>query len=278
MERVRLLDYFNLSKSLSTAEAATLAENNNIGAIYFATRGLHQELHNFVVTENGFSACKNVASELISEIEKWRKSSAYDEDGKFDIAKFDEQHQSWNYSSIRQKISDFRSVFEAESVDLDVYFVEPYSIYQTSALVSNGSDIIPSPLHEHLPKGTVEEFNSAGKCLAFDLPTACGFHALRGLELVMENYLRKHNVNKKMHSWNDFIKAVEKLIEDAKEPAPSQKVAAMIDRMRTLDRNPLMHPTNTLDIDAAHSLFTLCAITSIELTHDLQKAKLSKKH
>jgi hypothetical protein len=44
----------------------------------------------------------------------------------------------------------------------------------------------------------------------------------------------------------------------------------MIDRMRELDRNPLMHPSDTLDEMAADSLFKLGVITITELAKDMR--------
>ena len=44
----------------------------------------------------------------------------------------------------------------------------------------------------------------------------------------------------------------------------------MIDRMRELDRNPLMHPSDTLDEMSADGLFKLGIITITELAKDMR--------
>jgi hypothetical protein len=44
----------------------------------------------------------------------------------------------------------------------------------------------------------------------------------------------------------------------------------MLDRMRELDRNPLMHPSDTLDEVGADSLFKLGIVTITELAKDMR--------
>src|SRR5690606_32296046 len=90
-------------------------------------------------------------------------------------------------------------------------------IYKTSALVSSGDDILPPDIKAAVSAETRAEFTSAAKCLAFDLPTACGFHSLRALELVMDDYLASFDVKTAgFKSWMDYIKAAQKLIDDEK--------------------------------------------------------------
>jgi hypothetical protein len=45
----------------------------------------------------------------------------------------------------------------------------------------------------------------------------------------------------------------------------------MLDRMRDLDRNPLMHPRDTLDVTQADMLFSLAAITVVEMARDMEE-------
>ena len=44
----------------------------------------------------------------------------------------------------------------------------------------------------------------------------------------------------------------------------------MLDRMRQLDRNPLMHPRDSLDEMAADTLFKLGIVTITELAKDMR--------
>ncbi|MEZ5872398.1 MAG: hypothetical protein R3D32_11285 [Nitratireductor sp.] len=272
MKRVNLVDYFDLAETLHRAHRATTPDSSKAGSIYFGIMPLPGKLRNFVDEDNGFSTCKHVASELAAIAEDWINKYALDgaSPPSIDMDKFDVELNNWQYSVIASKITVFKSVFSAECHDVDVYSVGQISIYKTSALVANGANFIPAETQVLIPNEALDEFNNAGKCLAFDLPTACGFHALRGLELVMSNYLESFGIKpESMKSWNDHIKAAEKLIkDDTAKTKPSAKVAAMLDRLRELERNPLMHPRDTLDTVSADMLFRLCSITVIELARD----------
>jgi len=276
MKRVNLLDYFELAESLQSAKRSLQGDNAKVGSIFFGVMTLPPKLEAFIGNDNGFGTCKRAGNELLGCINEWISSNVYI-DGKFSAEKFDEEMFSYQWSDISRKIDSFRSVFEAECHDVDIYSVGQIAIYKTQALVSDGAGIIPEEFRRDVSEAALSEFNSAGKCLAFDLPTACGFHALRGLELVIDDYLTAFGLNtSKLKSWNDYIQAAKKLIESNDAPnRPSPKVAAMLDRMRELDRNPLMHPRDTLDILGADQLYKLAAITVGEMVRDARRLKQS---
>ncbi len=274
VKRVNLLEYFDLAEALLTAKRATALDTTKAGHVYFATFQLPAKLRTFVADDNGFNTCKHVARELADAIDIWLSKNAFDPNGEFSPEKFDADFQGWQLNDISRRIDSFKSVFEAECRDVDVYSVGEISLYKTSALVSAGENILPPEIRDAVGDLAKSEFTNAAKCLAFDLPTACGFHALRAMELVMDDYLASFGVvTDGFKSWNDYIKAAEGLIKDADAPRkPSAKVTAMLDRMRSLDRNPLMHPRDTLDQVGADQLFKLSAITVVEMVREMKQS------
>ena len=271
-----------MAEALHSAKNALRVENLSGSTVWITLYGLPEILNGFINDDNGFSTSKTIARELRDRIISWINGNLMDDDqpNRFSSEKLEKEFQSWQISEIPNKIEAFKSVFAAECSEVDVYSVGQISIYRTSALVSDGAGIIPSEIRQDLPEETLLEFNSAGRCLAFDLPTACGFHALRGLELVMGDYLKSFGNTTRMRSWNDYITAIRKITDNEKAPSkPAPKVAAMLDRMRELERNPLMHPRDTLDSVQADMLFKLSAITVIEITKDMNaKRNLHGKH
>lgn len=274
VKRVNLLDYFSLAESLQTAKRAAVDGVLNGGNLFFAFSFLPEKLRAFVSDDNGFKTCKHVATELAAEIDRWIGEELMDGNSPASLvpSTFNKTFNSWELGGIPGKLDAFKHVFEVECRDVDVYSVGQISIYKTSTLVSAGSEILPPEVRSAIPRESLKEFDNAGRCLAFDLPTACGFHALRALELVMDSYLQAFDVaTNSMRSWNDYIMAAKKLADDkgaVKRPSP--KVAAMLDRMRELDRNPLMHPRDTLDEVSANMLLNLCAITAVEMVKDMK--------
>jgi hypothetical protein len=270
VKRVNLLEYFELAESLAKAKLATSLDSSKGSSLYFGLWSLPPKLRDFLQEDNGFSTSKHAASDLATTIDNWLTANVMP-NGEFSPEHFEKDFSSWQYGGIPKKIESFRSVFEAECHDVDVYSVGQIAIYKTQALVANGSHTIAAGYRQDMSEEAIKEFDDAGRCLAFDLPTACGFHALRGTELVMDDYLRSFGVAKSAKSWNDYIIAFQK-IRDSKDAKrkPSEKVSAMLDRMRSLDRNPLMHPREVLDRVGANHLFSLSAITVVEMIKDMR--------
>ena len=79
--------------------------------------------------------------------------------------------------------------------------------------------------------------------------------------------------DREFRSWYDYIEAFKELEAEKngiKPKYPSPKVSAMLDRMRQLDRNPLMHPRDSLDEMSADTLFKLGIVTITELAKDMR--------
>lgn len=94
------------------------------------------------------------------------------------------------------------------------------------------------------------EFEECGKCLAMERYTAAGFHSLRGVECVIRQYIEAATGSlPKKRDWGFYIQTL-------KDNGADPKLIAILDSIRSLDRNPLMHPEDWLDIDDAISIFT----------------------
>ena len=249
------------------------AEKAKVGDVLFSVWGVPPKLEKFVNDDNGFGTCKRVAGEFLVAINDWVSTYAM-VNGQYSSDKFDEELFSYQWGGMSKKLGAFKSVFEAECHEVDVYSVGQIAIYKTRDLVANASQAIAEDFRNGMSSEALKEFDDAGRCLAFDLPTACGFHALRGTELVMDDYLKAFGVTKRLVSWNEYIKAAEELTASkGAGPKPSKKVTAMLDRMRSLDRNPLMHPRDELDTASAGQLFSLAAITVAEMVKDMRSVK-----
>lgn len=94
--------------------------------------------------------------------------------------------------SMGQILSRLLHAFEArlklELNDLPTYIIEQTGIYRTDELLSRAELIFPSSVVSMLPSDVIDDFKKAGSCLAFDLFTACGFHAYRSLDAMLRQY------------------------------------------------------------------------------------------
>jgi hypothetical protein len=145
--------------------------------------------------------------------------------------------------------------FERESRNLCVFTVTRKAIYDTRALIERPEDMFPEKLHSILGDQMLGDLKQAGRCLAFEIPTACAFHVCRGTEAVMIKYLEllmkgpwPYPKNK---TWHDYIQHLEK------NGAP-KKVTERLNEIRESDRNAYIHPDISVPLEEAPIIFGLC--------------------
>lgn len=271
MRRISLHTYLELAEHLERIRSTLTQPKTSKGDIFFALMDTKKVFSQFSENDKAFTVSKHAINEALESIDNFIKNFVYDENGKFEFSNLDDELERWQYISLTKKFDSLKSVLLTECHDASIYFVDQVLIYDTASLVERASARIPQDIRDIVPENILYEFDQAGKALAFELYTACGFHVLRSLEIMMEHYLIGFNYNcDKFSTWWNYIDAMKKLSDDkTRAQKPSKKVAAMLDRIRELDRNPLMHPQDTLDSTQAETLFSLSTITIIEMTRDL---------
>ena len=92
-------------------------------------------------------------------------------------------------------------------------------------LVNAANKAVPEPLRSNLPDKAVDDLVSAGRCLAFGLFTAAGFHTCRVVEAVLEMYYQRFCMKSgTLRSWNDYINELEpKVASAAPQGRPRQR-------------------------------------------------------
>jgi hypothetical protein len=148
-------------------------------------------------------------------------------------------------------LNDFETVLRSELVNADVYFVTRKAGYDTSVLIWNAEVNFAKELPVKVPLA-IPDIREAGKCLAFEMSTAAGFHVLRATEAVIRAYwttVSKGKPHPKQKNLGVYLKNMqEKKLGNA-------KVLATLQQIKDLHRNPLAHPEETLTLDEAVGLF-----------------------
>ncbi|MEZ2143175.1 hypothetical protein AAE026_12790 [Bradyrhizobium sp. DN5] len=154
----------------------------------------------------------------------------------------DQDFPTWSLYTLRAKLDEFRHVLSAECRKSETYFIEKKVGFDVPTLLHSAEENLHGLIHPYVADAALAEIREAGRCLALESFTACGFHTLRGLEVVMAAYYKAVSGQEKgFRSWHDYVEALETLAAQAKEnnaSYPSPKVASMLDRMRQLDRTP----------------------------------------
>lgn len=174
---------------------------------------------------------------------------------------------------ITSGVTELSTLLAAECPTLDTYAVSQKGAYSMPILIDQAEMLLPADTRQRLDDVAIQDIRQAGRCLAFDLPTAAGFHLFRAVESVMRHLHNKlkgtSQEPERLPGWAAYVKA----LKDA--PVPSD-VTDMLDSIREHYRNPLAHPDATLTTDEAIVLVPL-GVAAICKMADLMPADGQKE-
>jgi len=130
--------------------------------------------------------CRHSAEQLLSTINGIANTYMFDKNGTLELDKWGDTIPEYGFYGISNAIETFEHNFAAEMRDAAVYSASQVGMYNTGDLVDRTELHIPAELRRFINDNAILEVKSAGRCLAFGLPTACGFHILRATESVLE--------------------------------------------------------------------------------------------
>lgn len=169
--------------------------------------------------------------------------------------------------SIQNELQRFETVLSVQLDQIDSYRVTQKGTHDTRKLIASPASSFPVTVWGQLPENAQRDWVSAAKCLAFDVSTACGFHAIRALEAVALHYLKTLKVEPKKRDLGHYLELL-------RENDANPKAVEAADQLRGLHRNPLMHPEDFLEIDDALDVFDLCKSAIKALLRDMNKRGL----
>lgn len=156
-------------------------------------------------------------------------------------------------STLTYNFNTFRTALHAELETLMSYLVRQKGGYDTLSLLQYGEVLFPMELAQKVPEA-IFDLRESGKCLAFELNTAAGFHVFRATEAVLRKYYT-HVTNgaalPKIRNLGVYLHAMKMA------NAGNAKVRAAVSQMVNLHRNPLIHPEDVLTTTEAMAIFGL---------------------
>ena len=186
----------------------------------------------------------------------------------------DRKVQWWEASGLSRSLTEFETVFAAELPTIATYVVAKKGIYETADLIERSEQAIDEGARAVLSEDCKSDFQQAGKCLAFELPTASGFHTMRATESVVRKYWQL--VKKPVAPTKPPEMAV--CINELRAAGEDPKLMDVLDHIRDLHRNTLMHPEAFLTMAQALRLFDIAksAISAMgDRITELQQASSS---
>jgi hypothetical protein len=253
--RISVPYVYNVSESLSPL--SSLSGGENVSDHLYVLYNAHSTLSNFLfgsVWSSCLRVCKGPGNELLTSIKV-----ILDKDASSPTIEF------WEAVQITQKLTAFKTVLEAEFQTAATYLVTGRRGYDIGALIENGEVIFPDELMRRVP-GVQFDLREAGKCIAFNLGTAAGFHLLRALELVIQAYWDVVMQGIPLPA-NRNIGAYIREMEQVAKGDP--KVLGALRQIKDHHRNSLMHPEETLDLDAAIALLGIVQSAAIAMLNEI---------
>ena len=159
-------------------------------------------------------------------------------------------------NSLVLRAQELQTVLLAELQTKAAYFVPQQGIYQTGDLIDRAEFTLPEETRSKLAPNVLNDLREAGRCLAFGVATASGFHMMRAVETVVWAYSQTVDVSgtvkkpSKSQTWGAYTKYLAKS-SDAKV----KEVHALLQQLKDNHRNLIMHPEKVLSPNDAFRLF-----------------------
>jgi hypothetical protein len=261
MKQIQLFDYYVLGKALeSLFEVNSATLENDAG---FTAMAACKQLDEVIRPDSVFLAgTRRVAQSLKKTL----------------IAMFGDGIQNglpvfWNEESeetlggragvIVDAVQAFETVFKNDSPSMSTFSTERKGIYWMEGLIDHADEHLPEPVCKFLPEQGRKDIKAAGRCLAFNIPTATAFHMWRALEVVFGAYFfsitgKTFKDAKVPRNWGKYIEALVHVGAD-------RKITENLDHIRAEYRNPVMHPNVNVSPEMAFTLFGIgfSAITQV---------------
>jgi len=259
MDKVNLPFFYHLGAQLNPLVKMKVEPRNRLNIVFTASP-LRDSINGLLAWSGGLSVCRPSATAFLNATEEVLKSFR----GKKlqDVSKPDLAVDA-KFRTLIDKAKTFETVLCEELVMLSAYSASKKGIYSTSDLTEQADKVFPTSILGKLGPDILLEIQEAGKCLAFDIPTASGFHMLRATEEVLYEYyvaVGKPRRKARLENWGAYIAYLHNLTEQKGKMDKAtlnhiKRVLALLQQVKDQDRNLIMHPEVVLSEDEAFSLF-----------------------
>jgi hypothetical protein len=171
-----------------------------------------------------------------------------------------------NSNELRDVMTTLRTTLQAESMGM-ISFVTTDKRYDVDRLTDKIQVLMAPGVHAALPDIARHDFDEAGKCIAFERPTAAAFHLMRAVEDVLRAYycavVKRQRVDPLL--WGPMVNQMRK-----RRQPPPEVLLANLDNLRLSFRNPTQHPEKIYDIEEVQDLFALSIDVVNRMARDLK--------
>lgn len=164
---------------------------------------------------------------------------------------------------LQLSLQRFITIFEKECRNSYIVGLERQKFFDLHKLVEAIGSAFAAKTWDRFSQTTKPEIDESAQCLALEKYTARRFHILRGLETETKYFIGKLGAASQRRDWGTYVQAL-------KIAGADPKVTSLLDNIRNLIRNPLMHPNDWLNRDEAVELFCICQTALRVLISDME--------
>jgi hypothetical protein len=274
MERINLPFFYQLGTQLSSLTKMIVVEPTKRLEVYINCITLRPTLNYLFSSFSALTVCRPTGNDLISAID--------DIEGAFQahigIGQTKETETGFSidvdvtvsamYQRVLSTAKKFETVLSEELQTLATYHVTQKGIYLTPHLIDRAELVLPPDVLLKTDQRTKDEIRESGRCLAFDNFTASGFHIIRATECVIHKYyLAVCNPSPApdwLGSWGAYISK----LHDLGRPEV-EEIVALLQQIKGLHRNLIMHPEIVLNFNEAYTLFEVSKAAIIAMASKL---------
>jgi hypothetical protein len=219
---------------------------------------------NLRVSTRLFESTESLAQKWEEEAKKW---AAENPDGNPEEWKKERLLTKDEAESLSKNASNLEQTVWAEAKG-QVSFITREKRYDINRLLDDVGSLMAKGVFDGLPDLAQSDFASAGRCIAFELPTAAAFHLMRGTEATLRDFycgiVKRDRVNPQM--WGPMTAHLRK-----RRDMPPEVLMNNLDNIRRSFRNPTQHPEKVYDVDEAQDLMSLSIDVVTRMQRHLQE-------
>jgi len=266
MEKFNLPFFYQLGAQLNSLAKMNAADQKTRVGILVSAMIVKVSINDLFLSFSALTVCRSDGNELISAIQDIEDlyHSGINKGGailaRVNINVDPETATDLMYHRVIDIAKKFEIALNAELQTLPIYHVTQKGIYSPADLISRAENAIAPSFLIKFDDKIKKEIRESGRCLAFDTPTASGFHIIRAMELVIHQYyltICKPEESKNLDSWAAYIGSLQKTAEANPKDRDLKRSIALIQQIKDNDRNLIMHPELVLSFDEAFSLFEI---------------------
>jgi len=212
----------------------------------------------------GLPLSKNAATAIIANLDKIHAPENLRQP---DTILTEQELNLLNYS-----IFNFQAVLASELPQANIFYITPKLAYDMTILINKGENLLSKNTLNSLgisKEDVINDIREATKCLAFDIPTAVGFHVYRAVEaIIVKDYFPVMNIPLgKSKNLGNYIK----LLEDHNA---DERVTIILKHLKDYYRNPISHPEEFWDSNTSESAFGLAISVINVMVKNIEDIKL----